>query len=177
LVTIPTLVLSAGIKNSVTAGGSFALAIDSDPRNFCYTGNNTYGQLGNGDPNQLGNGISNIVVFGFNCSNPNADRTAPQASVKNPEVAGSHNFNVYPNPATETVTLEYTVATDNSEVGISVYNAIGMKISDIIDKYTLSKGDYSKTINVREWGLKPGAYLIKCTIDRIIQTKKIIVLN
>lgn len=93
----------------------------------------------------------------------------------NDRETAENKFNLYPNPATETATIEYTIASD-SKVKISVYNVLGVKLIDVCDNKQ-SAGNYKHPINAKNHNLNPGMFLVtleingKTSIQRLVITK------
>jgi hypothetical protein len=82
-------------------------------------------------------------------------------------------FNIYPNPATETATIEYQIASE-SKVKISVYNVLGVKLIEVCDNKQ-SAGNYKYSVNVKNNNLNPGVYLISMEINGKISIQRLVI--
>ncbi|MDQ3191989.1 MAG: GEVED domain-containing protein [Bacteroidota bacterium] len=90
---------------------------------------------------------------------------------------GTFNFNVYPNPVTTDLSVNYTLSKDNMEVIITVYNLMG----SVIEQRNLSSqsfGEHTEKLNLSAnqsfSALSSGIYLISINIDGQIQTKRFV---
>ncbi len=79
-------------------------------------------------------------------------------------------LNIYPNPFTDKLNIEYYLE-KNSNVKISIYNAIGQRVKILTDSKQ-SAGKYSVKFNGAE--LKSGIYFCKIEIDSFSEMKKIV---
>ena len=87
-------------------------------------------------------------------------------------------FQLYPNPTSSIININYNVEEENSEVNIKVYNMVG----EIVGEYTpqdQSEGQHSFEIDLSSKmnlsDLKAGIYLCTLNINGEIQTKKFMV--
>jgi hypothetical protein len=71
-------------------------------------------------------------------------------------------INIYPNPAKEKFTLEYTV-NDGSKVFIELFDYTGKKIATLINQYKKA-GSYSEEFSTGRYNLKHGLYHIRSRI-------------
>lgn len=71
-------------------------------------------------------------------------------------------INIYPNPAKQQFTLEYTVNYD-SEVFIELYDNSGKKIATLVDQHKKA-GFYSENFNTGKYNIKHGIYHIRSLI-------------
>jgi len=86
-------------------------------------------------------------------------------------------FNVYPNPATQSTTIRYTI-TVKDFVDISIYNLCGQKVKSFVSTKQ-SAGDYSVNWNTdTDNGQKvsEGIYFCRINIAGQVKEAKIIVL-
>lgn len=81
------------------------------------------------------------------------------------------NLKVYPNPASSTTTLDYTL-TDASNVTLQVYDMNGRLLSSL-DKGRQSSGQHSLQMNVQN--MKSGVYMIRIITNNSTNTAKLIV--
>lgn len=79
----------------------------------------------------------------------------------------------YPNPFNPVSTIKYTVA-KNSFVKIAIYDILGRKVSDLVNKYQTS-GVYTVVINASE--MSSGVYFYRMEASDFIDVKKFIVLK
>ena len=83
---------------------------------------------------------------------------------------------VYPNPAKENVTVDYTLAAD-AKVSLEVYNMLGLKVAVPFSNKQSAAGSYSYVINTANYNLKPGVYFMslrvngKTTVQRAVITE------
>jgi Secretion system C-terminal sorting domain len=78
--------------------------------------------------------------------------------------------NIYPNPASQYATIDYTVQQNFNVASISFYNLLGKQIAE----YDLNKSSDKLKVNVSNW--ESGMYMYKLTVDgRKVSTKKLLV--
>ena len=82
----------------------------------------------------------------------------------------SQNF---PNPFNPTTTINYTLP-KNSEVKLTVYDALGCKIETLINKNQLP-GNYKVTFDASQY--PSGVYFYRLTTDGFSETKKMILIK
>ncbi|QHT69177.1 T9SS type A sorting domain-containing protein [Rhodocytophaga rosea] len=110
-------------------------------------------------------GIYAVQVTINSCNN-----TSVQVSLtaeNEPEVR--MHIQVYPNPATEKVFVEYQAATPSQEVIISIFNAVGIKVAE----KTISGNNGSKT-ELMVSHLAQGTYYVQIADNKHITTKTFI---
>ena len=61
---------------------------------------------------------------------------------------------------------------DNLYVTIDVFNMLGQKVVNLVDKMQ-GKGKYSVSVSNQGSQLDPGSYLIRMSVDGFSQTQKI----
>jgi hypothetical protein len=88
------------------------------------------------------------------------------------ELASGGKVNVYPNPAGNTVTVDY-ITKDNKEVTISLYNAFGQMIHNLTQSNFNRNGTYSVQFDVSD--VKAGVYYFKIDGPDFSLTEKIII--
>jgi len=81
------------------------------------------------------------------------------------------SINIYPNPASDHVTLEFIAK--SREVTISLYNAYGQKIHDIIQSNLLRSGE-KHTVQFNVSDLPSGVYYFKIEGNDFSVTRKFI---
>jgi subtilisin-like proprotein convertase family protein len=80
------------------------------------------------------------------------------------ENAKGNMFSVYPNPASSTANIEYTIS-DDAKVLLGVYNVLGIKVLDIINTKQ-SSGTYKYSLNnEKDKNLAPGVYFVTLVIN------------
>lgn len=79
----------------------------------------------------------------------------------------------FPNPFNPATTIEFTIA-DKSNVKLIVYNAVGMKVSTLVDE-NKSPGLYS--VEFDGSGFSSGVYFYKLETDKFSETKKLILMK
>jgi hypothetical protein len=81
-------------------------------------------------------------------------------------------FSLYPNPATSTVTIEFTNA--ETIIGsISIVNMAGLKVKELVPKTTFLSGKNSFSMSLS--GINSGIYLITVKTNRGFKTQRLIV--
>ncbi|MCX6296054.1 MAG: T9SS type A sorting domain-containing protein, partial [Bacteroidetes bacterium] len=83
------------------------------------------------------------------------------------------NLSIYPNPASQTATLSYTLI-KKSNVKIELMDVLGKKIMEV-NKINQTEGDYSFLFSKQELNLKNGIYFVKFSIDNSGVTKKLVI--
>lgn len=76
------------------------------------------------------------------------------AGLKNTNVSETH-FNIYPNPATSEITLNYKL-TNNCDLKISIYNSIGQEVKILVNNEFRQAGEY--IVNADVSNLQQGIY-------------------
>ncbi len=105
------------------------------------------------------------------------DRLLTQKPVENkvvalpePRVEKITISSIYPNPASQYATIDYTVQYNFTTASVSFYNLLGKQIGE----FELSKNSDKLRVNVSNWD--SGMYMYKLTIDgRKVSTKKLLV--
>jgi hypothetical protein len=92
-------------------------------------------------------------------------------SVKNYDL--KNNIKIYPNPATDQFTIEYST-TKNNKVSIQVHDAIGKKVEDIKFEKVVA-GNHSQIINTKNYNA--GIYFVTIISGAEVTTQKISVLK
>jgi hypothetical protein len=83
-------------------------------------------------------------------------------------------FNLYPNPATSSITLQYATDTDLSTVSYTVYNMMGAAI-DHIEQNDVTSGDHEYTVDLSSYNNMPnGIYLLTLNINGKLMTKRFV---
>ncbi len=82
------------------------------------------------------------------------------------------NFNVYPNPATNSSIISFTLPV-SSNVKLSVYNMSGQLVNTLLDK-KMEKGNHQISWDATK-KLMPGVYLLKLETRNTVETTKVIV--
>ena len=80
---------------------------------------------------------------------------------------------VFPNPAVDYLTLEYTLTAPGDAV-IDVYSINGSKMITLLNKQ-MDAGLYRITISPEKEGLTPGHYVIKASLQKTVITEEIII--
>mgnify|MGYP003346617065 CR=1 FL=1 len=89
------------------------------------------------------------------------------------KVDANNNFVVYPNPFSQSATVEYDLPSD-ADVKLEVYNIIGARIQTMEDAHRTA-GRYRFTLGNNGHKLKAGVYFVTLQINGIKQSQKIIV--
>ncbi len=119
---------------------------------------------GSTDP-QSGN-EANIIYVKI----PVADLACSAIGIKENTEAVS-NVSLYPNPATTTATLSFTVA-HPAKVDIAIYNAIGQNIATFSNQLTVAG---THTLNINTANYKQGIYFVNSTINGKKFSQKLVI--
>ncbi|MDO7846108.1 T9SS type A sorting domain-containing protein [Hymenobacter sp. M29] len=84
-------------------------------------------------------------------------------------VAKNLDFQVYPNPATATSTVAYTVPAGRQPVSLAVYNALGQRVR------SLAGAEQSGPQQFALGSLPAGAYLVKLQVGEQLTSQKVVV--
>jgi hypothetical protein len=84
-------------------------------------------------------------------------------------VANELGFQVYPNPASATSTVTYTVPTGQQAVSVAVYNTLGQRVRSLASAQQVGKQAFALG------SLPAGAYLVKLQIGSEVTSRKIVV--
>jgi len=113
-----------------------------------------------------GKPIENVVLKTFSIVHSNS---------KNIENSGrtlDNDLFIFPNPAENTVNVRYNIV-NYGIVNISMYNVLGEKVADVINKPSL-KGNFSSEFGLSS--MPSGVYTLKMTLDRCnVVVKRLIV--
>ncbi len=84
------------------------------------------------------------------------------------------SFNVYPNPTTSNAKISFNLVKDVSNLKITVKNALGQNVTNIVNGQSFNTGKY--TLNIDEQRkLAPGLYFVEFNADNNIKTQKFII--
>ncbi len=85
----------------------------------------------------------------------------------------TNNFQLYPNPTSDVLTLEYMLS-QNSEVSIALHDIQGRQVA-LLQSEKQGTGNQQVVFNLKDYNLSNGVYFIKMTIDEETQWFKIVV--
>jgi hypothetical protein len=89
-------------------------------------------------------------------------------------IDAAKTFNLYPNPASTSVTLQYATEQEHSAISVSVYNIMGASI-DHIEQGDVASGDHEYTIDLSSYNNMPnGIYLLTLNINGQLMTKRFV---
>ncbi len=89
------------------------------------------------------------------------------------EVTGLSNIKVFPNPANDRTTLNFSMEEGN-DVMITITNLLGAQV----DQITVSGTTGHNTVNLNTSALANGQYMIQCAIDnKVLATQKLSVIK
>jgi hypothetical protein len=86
--------------------------------------------------------------------------------------AVENSIKVFPNPASEWITLEYEVQ-QASDVSISMYDVVGKTIATNLIAVKEQKGKHQQTVHIE--GLPAGVYFVQLKIDATVHSFKLTV--
>lgn len=107
------------------------------------------------------------------CTAPVVPPPAPSNSTTN--VAVTASMGLAPNPATEQVTLTFTLPAERAVAHIVLVNAQGQQVQEALPQQALSKGTYQVAISTLE--LPAGLYFVQLLTEQETITKQLVVLN
>jgi hypothetical protein len=90
------------------------------------------------------------------------------------DAANNFNFNIYPNPFSQSTTLSYLL-NEPCNITISVYNLLGEEVAIVVDNVKHLSGTYEVQFNNNN--LPAGVYSCVLKTDNNIITKKIVINN
>ncbi len=82
------------------------------------------------------------------------------------------HFSVYPNPSDDFVSLSYELM-DDAVVSISLYSVYGKELRMFMQTQQ-ERGLYTRVLYLKEYGFKPGIYLLRLTVDNVPYIKRIL---
>lgn len=122
---------------------------------------------------KVSNSLGNIIFRFFEVLIlPHTDQRCtfhPQNLVKD----GKNSSNVYPNPTSDQINIEFIAEYDNSNVSFTLLNCVGSEISSLKKQY--SKGLQHEIINISK--LPEGVIILKTAIQGDIKSFKILKLD
>jgi len=80
----------------------------------------------------------------------------------------------YPNPFNPSTVIEFSLPEDVSNVKLTIYNAIGEKVTDLVNS-SLKAGKYSYQWNARN--VATGMYIYELRTDKFVSVKKMLLLK
>jgi hypothetical protein len=90
------------------------------------------------------------------------------------ELSGITSFNVYPNPTSSSAKISFNLIKEVQNLSITVRNAVGQVVTNVINDKSFSAGKYSLRID-EEKKLSSGIYFIEMNTDGNIKVEKLIV--
>ncbi|MCW3103283.1 MAG: hypothetical protein JWO09_1723 [Bacteroidetes bacterium] len=110
-----------------------------------------------------GTGITQYFDLDFEADSNSVYTTQTAIGINTP-TEKENAMKVYPNPAKENVTVDYTLAAD-AKVSLEVYNMLGLKVAAPFSNRQSAAGSYNYTINTANYNLKPGVYFMSLRVD------------
>ena len=80
----------------------------------------------------------------------------------------------YPNPFNPSTTIEFSLPEDVSNVKLSIYNALGEKVAELVNS-SLTAGKYQYQWNAKN--VATGMYIYELRTDKFVSIKKMILLK
>jgi nitrous oxidase accessory protein NosD len=96
----------------------------------------------------------------------------PVTSVPPDPASGIRHLAIYPNPASEFVTISYSIS-ERTQVRLAVYDMNGRIVSTLVNEVQTA-GAYQETLAAA--GLRPGIYFIHLVTSAFSETKRMVVL-
>ena len=109
----------------------------------------------------------------FTVENSNGLRLTPETT-KTVSSDDTKKFKVFPNPATGSSALEYSIP-EEGKVQLSIYNLNGQMIKTIVNNETHLPGNYTKVFDVSSLG--NGVYVAQLKFGNQVQTIKVFIKN
>jgi hypothetical protein len=103
-----------------------------------------------------------------------SDACSPATSCESNTVLTSSDFSIFPNPANEQVTINYTI-TEPGMVSFTIINSLGIEISKINNDQMQEPGNY--IINYDTSSLRPGIYYLTIRAGNYTETKSFVVIR
>jgi hypothetical protein len=91
------------------------------------------------------------------------------------EIHTNLSFDVFPNPADRSLSINYNVTTDG-DVRFGLFNLSGEEIRVIYDQ-EMAKGTYHLEVDLQDEGLPEGTYLLKAEIAGMTQSQKVVLVK
>lgn len=92
------------------------------------------------------------------------------SDIYQPKIISANNIKIFPNPATEQITINLESATESQQYNVSLYNCTGMLVYQSVE-------ENNATINLKNLGFKPGIYFVRLETDNIAETLKIVLIE
>jgi PKD repeat protein len=90
------------------------------------------------------------------------------------EFSNIGSFNVFPNPTNSSAQISFNLIKDVKNLNITVRNAVGQEVTNVIKGQSFSSGKY--TLNIDEQRkLSSGIYFVEFNADNVIKVQKLIV--
>jgi hypothetical protein len=100
------------------------------------------------------------------------DITAAVTAFQKPTAS---SFAIFPNPAKENATFAFEV-NENSNVNLELFNLQGEKIAVLLNR-NFEKGNYNEKINLGQFAVSEGVYVIKASINNNQRIVRLVVLR
>jgi hypothetical protein len=125
-------------------------------------------------------GICDVTTGTQSTSRPNIRLTMGSSSTARIDAGAEATiekpltFNLYPNPASASITLQYATEEESSAISVSVYNMMGALI-DQVDQNNITSGDHEYTIDLTAYNNMPnGIYLMSLNVNGKVMTKRFV---
>ena len=92
------------------------------------------------------------------------------SGIYQPGIISTDNINIYPNPATDQISISIASSVESQHLNIKLFNNQGMLVYQSIEAN-------NTTISLKNLGLKPGIYFIRIETEYFVETSKIIFIN
>ncbi len=118
----------------------------------------------------LGSCGSGMDFTGGSCGNPQALPTGSATGAKMGEATLS-TFNAFPNPFSQTATVEFSL-TEDKDVSLEVFDVNGARVTVLMEQAYRPAGAYQATFDGRD--LAAGVYMVVLRGEGLLQTKRIV---
>ncbi len=127
--------------------------------------------VGSNPATAIGGYVPQLTVTN-NCAQTTKSEVSETSAVA--DLKTTDVWSVYPNPSNSTITVAYKVNTDNAKSNINIYNTSGALVASVSDE-NLTAGQHSRVLNLQDYHLSAGTYLLMLVSDGKTQTTKLIV--
>jgi PKD repeat protein len=120
-------------------------------------------------------GVYNVSLTTYDASGQNTAVYQAYIDVLNTgfeEMHSDFDVKVFPNPYQHSTNIAYAL-TKKSNIHIEIYNAIGVKVVDLINE-DQTAGSYKMQFSAADYGFSSGVYYLRMNVDGQLYTKKLV---
>ena len=121
---------------------------------------------------------SYMVNYGYACTGGFTKLSAfvetnEEVPFKNGIGSVGFEFNLFPNPTTDIINFSFN-SSGNQKVTIEIFDLAGRSLIGNTTR-SITKGNFSETINIEKLGFTAGLYIFKMTLGKQVYTKEFVV--